>query len=295
MNSAIHYPHEVALIESVARYLYGTSHPDDEASVNEIQAALLMYDPALIDRALDRLAGSEIVLHNRRRDTIMLTGHGKELYSLRCIPEVVLGLAFCRWRYERAVVRLIVPGTEGGESAGTGFFVNDPAGYVVTNRHVVAQQAVIRINDLCGNQICDNNAPVTFGPDDLDLALVRCTTPPNVLPLRIDWSKNAASPLDDVLVLGYPYVALHEPTLFSATGQVTMYAAQLSRSARESLILTRIAAPGCSGGPVISSRGLVIGIVVGEPSVQTSSGVDTMLCAVPAHYVGELSVETASR
>jgi hypothetical protein len=288
MNDTVDYPPKIELIDSVTRYLYESLYPNDEASTGAIQAAMPQYEIAQIDTVVDKLADHEIVRLDRRRDTVGITGRGKELYSLRCIPEVVLGLPFCRWKYERAVVHVIVPGNDGGESAGTGFFVDDPRDYVVTNRHVVAQQRVIRVNDIDGAPICDETAVVVFGPEDLDLALIRCPTPPAVLPLRIDWSENdAASALEDILVLGYPRLALHHPALFAATGQVSMYASQFF--ARKSLVLTRIAAPGCSGGPVISSKGLVIGIVMGDSEVHTTAGVpDTMLCAVPGHYLSEL-------
>ncbi len=288
MGSSSDYSREVELIEGLTRYLYGQSHPDDKVSVGEIKSAMSQHEVRDIDRMLGKLDESEIVWYDRRNDVVELSSFGKEIHDLRCVPEVVLGSNFCIWRYSRAVVQIIVRNDQGDENSGTGFYVDDPADCVVTNRHVIENKKVIGINDSDGLRVCGDRAEVAFGPEDLDLAIVRCTTPANVLPLRIDWRRNAARPLDDVLVLGYPYIAFHVPTLYPASGQVAMYAPRISRNARESLLLTRIAAPGCSGSPVIL-RGLVVGVVEGEPIAKGPTGIlDTMLCAVPADYLAEL-------
>ncbi len=256
-------------------------------SLDEVCANVCDVDPDS-ENLVDRLIDCELIRLDRRSNAVSLTGLGKAMSAQRCVPEFVLGPSYWRWRYDQAVVRVIVPGAD-GESAGSGFFVDDPPNCVVTNRHVVADGKVISILDKTGRQICDHTAPVEFGPANLDLAIVRCETPSNILPLRIDWETDGVNALDEVLVLGYPYIPMHQPELFAATGQVGMYASQLASGKRKSLILTRIAAPGCSGGPVIGPKGMVIGVVESEAQLKTADGIlPSMLCALPAHYLREL-------
>jgi S1-C subfamily serine protease len=281
---AVDYCLQGLAVESLVRGLVSASM----LSVDDVGRVLAHVDVD-IHRLIARLVDRELIRFDRSRSSVSLTGLGKELNAQRCAAEFVLGLSYCRWKYEQAVVRIIVSSDDGGESAGSGFFVQDPPNRVVTNRHVVANRRIISINDKQGQKICDHGAQVVLGPSNLDLAFVECETPSNILPFRIDWRADAVDALDDVLVLGYPYIPLHQPELFAATGQVGMYASQLSSNSRKSLIVTRIAAPGCSGGPVLGPNGLVVGIVEGEPQLKTSDGTQpSMLCAIPARYLREL-------
>jgi S1-C subfamily serine protease len=283
------YPVRIGLINAVVTHLYGAERPT--VVVSEILSLMSDFDGSLIKRTVDESVRNNVIDWESKDEVVKVNANGKALYSFGCIPEVILGLKFCLWKYRTAVVQLNVPGTIQDVTAGTGFFVEDPADCVITNRHVVEKGRVISITDCRGNEICGEITEVKFHPGGHDLALVRCETPLDCTPLRIDWATDAASSLEDVLVLGYPKIALHFPTLIPGTASVCAYAPQMSRDERMSLILTRVGGPGSSGGPVINSKGFVVGVISGEPIADSGSGAtDTILVAVPSFYIKDLRI-----
>lgn len=281
-------------LEQIGRFLYGRTQPEEFVPLASIYEAIPRLDAADIDRMLQRLDEKGVLLADFRRDRVKLLGPGKNLYERRCIPELVLGLAYCDWRFSRAVVRISIRTREGRDGAGTGFFVAEPADCIVTNRHVVHQNTITRVDDLDGNEIVRLGADVVevATDEDLDLALIHCSRPTGLPVLRIDWDENGARPLDEVLILGYPYVALHHPALLHSRGEINFRPRQLrnpERGIRESLMISRVTAPGCSGGPVISSKGFVVGIVTSEQTVEREeAGQETFVRAIPSHYLLEL-------
>ena len=285
------YPSRIEVINATMKCLYGAgSSAGGIIALADVVESVSQFERSRIVRVIDDLVKNDIVDWEQKDQILKINGNGKVLYARDCVPEVVLGLPFCAWKYERAVVHVIVPGTDQDEAAGTGFFLDEPPGCLITNLHVVERGRVLRIIDNKGDQICGETREITLHPNDQDLALVRCTTPPACLPLRIDWEEHdAVFPLDEVLILGYPKIPMHLPTLMPSQAQVCAYAKQFSRDDRKSLILTKVGGPGSSGGPVINSKGFVIGVVSAEPTAATQDGtVGTLLAAVPALYINDL-------
>jgi hypothetical protein len=127
-------------IQSVADYLFGLTHQGEVIELSKI-ANETEIDSANAARLLRKMAAKEII--DIDGQNVRLMGLGVSLYEERCIPEFVLGLHFSLEKYRGAVVRIIVGKVEGGEAAGTGFFVSAPPNRIITNRHVVSGRTIL--------------------------------------------------------------------------------------------------------------------------------------------------------
>jgi len=135
---------------------------------------------------------------------------------------------------------------------GTGFVI--APGYVLTNRHVVADadSLVIRNPDDPQGTL---SAKVVAVSKDKDLALLECRTlkadPVVVAPLKIGRGT-------EVLVLGYPITSVVGSGLKATRGIVTGLP---SKETDDMLVLDAQVNPGNSGGPLADKSGRVVGVV----------------------------------
>lgn len=150
-----------------------------------------------------------------------------------------------------SVVLLVLEQADGKTiSQGSGFFVRSDV--VVTNYHVIAE-ATRGVAKIVGKDAAYAIAGVIAASESLDLALVKISgANAPVLPLGSD-SEVAVG--DDVYVAG-------SPRGLEGTFSQGIVSATRRTKERRLLQITAAISPGSSGGPVLNSKGAVIGVAV---------------------------------
>jgi S1-C subfamily serine protease len=144
-----------------------------------------------------------------------------------------------------------------GRVSGTGSGVLvDRRGSVLTNHHVVAGCAALRVRS--GR---DSGMARVQGTDPgSDLALLRLAQPFNREPVRLRRSMTAVLG-EEVLVAGFPLQGLLASEVHVGVGVVSALAGP--RGDRRLIQISSPVQPGSSGGPVLDAGGRLIGIVAG--------------------------------
>lgn len=172
-------------------------------------------------------------------------------------------------------------GPDGGEGAASGM-IFAPDGYVLTNNHVVEGAAAIEVGLTSGDTV---RAELVGRDPATDLAVVRAGT--NGLPIAELGDSSS-------LRVGQLAIAIGNPFGFQSTVSTGVISA-LGRAMRsttgrliENVIQTDVPLnPGNSGGPLVDSRGRVIGI--NTAIILPAQGISLAIPVNTAHWViGEL-------
>jgi S1-C subfamily serine protease len=173
-----------------------------------------------------------------------------DLDLLDAYSRAVIGVAE---RLAPSVVSVRVT-AENGQGAGSGFVIA-PDGFIITNHHVVEKANAVTAVFTDGRELA---ARVVGSDPATDLALLRVPEG-GLVPVEIGRSEN--------LRVGQLVIAIGNPLGFQSTVSTGVVSA-LGRSLRsqsgrliENIIQTDVALnPGNSGGPLVDSRGRVVGV-----------------------------------
>ena len=178
-----------------------------------------------------------------------------DLELLDAYSRAVIGVAE---RLAPSVVSIRVTAQNGqgvtGQGAGSGFVIA-PDGFVVTNHHVVEKASAVTVVFTDGREL---SARVVGSDPATDLALLRVPEG-GLVPVEIGRSESVR--------VGQLVIAIGNPLGFQSSVSTGVVSA-LGRSLRgqsgrliENIIQTDVALnPGNSGGPLVDSRGRVVGV-----------------------------------
>lgn len=168
------------------------------------------------------------------------------------------------------------------ESVGSGFII-DPAGFILTNRHVVDKAFEIVVTLADGRHFL---AELAGQGNMVDLALLKITAPAPLPALRFGDS--------DRLQVGDQVVAIGNPFGIGTTvtaGIVSALNRNLSFSIFDAFIQTDAAINhGNSGGPLFNRRGEVVGVNTAyRPGPETDTGFIGIGYSIPSHQAQEVA------
>lgn len=253
---------------------------------------------------------------------VMIVGFGAQCKSTTAVKKPkgdAMNLVRVTKEVRGEIVQIVVPLQNGNNRVGSGFWV-DQRGYVVTCWHVVrdsptatmtVQSAIDPIFDLKNNNMIFANwealsAKVVAKDEINDLALLKIDGNPFVprksMPIKIGdkaltahYKQSALKtelpePGQKILLAGYPlgqpYPVIQEGSVASVAHSLPEFGPTLK------ILISTVANPGNSGGPVLDSDGKVIGILEGglpsRPGCDPAQAQSGIAVVVPAHFLLQL-------
>lgn len=182
---------------------------------------------------------------------------------------------------KRATALVVLPEQRGFGSA----FCIDKAGYFITNQHVVAPAAgrsVTLVLHAAEEQEQTVEATVVRSDEASDLALLKTDAKIDLVPLKLG-NDTELGESDEVVAFGFPLGGAltvkgeEYPAISVNVGHITSL--RKARGKLQRIQFDAAVNPGNSGGPMLSAKGDVIGVVV---SKALASGINF---AIPVNHV----------
>ena len=283
------------VLQQLADQIFSGSPTVVEISLEDLHSQFSGPELITVDSYVQKLDSFGLVEFSVAQQVLRKTPKGKAAYHSACIPEIVLGHEFIDQKFSGAVFHVIVEKEDGSEGGGTAFYCADFPRFIATARHVVDGKTILRFENQFGMDAGFEVGVPRF-PDDpeLDVALIPISKELEMPGFRVAWDSAESSEIsgrraEHVSVFGYPPAPLHSPSLYNFQAQIETRTRQYKQY--ESLIISR-SRPGCSGGPVVDYRGIVVGIISTAPQrVESSAGKTPDLdfvAAIPAMYFGRV-------
>jgi len=145
---------------------------------------------------------------------------------------------------------------KGGSKAGTGFVIS-PNGHIVTNQHVVAGCGEIR-----GNLTGEPSTTLRLGSSDESNHLALLQGPAASFKEYARIRDRTIRSGDSVVAIGFPYHGLLTSDFTVTTGIVSSLSGLLNDT--RFLQISAAVQPGNSGGPLLDTGGLIVGMVAAK-------------------------------
>ena len=208
-------------------------------------------------------ASKEIKAKNYKdyKEILLLTPQGDKRHVMPKVADELRGLGF--------KVSVVTPDNPIGGSQGSGFLITPE--YVVTCAHVVGKsnEATLTIE---GQRVF---AQVSNIDEDADLALLKLTSPipSGAVALATRDATTSYNLGDEVLTIGFPLASVLGNSARMTKGLVSATAGL--RDDPKRIQISAEVQPGNSGGPLLDSNGVVIGVIqqtINPWSVAQASG-----------------------
>lgn len=248
------------------------------------EGSKISIQPNVVLKICDILADNSILSLNFRGGAMdgktsysFVWRNGKDEWNkskntlLHYYNSLVFGFEYI-YRHYKDKVLPIVAEKDGNKSMGTVFRCLDG---LVTARHCIEDHDSYMIRGYTAHQLQSSPIYVSSNPA-IDIAYIHTGEPSDVY-------CDEANVLDEVLVMGYPRVALFLDFLTTEKANIsTMIKARMTPSRgsvaaaaktiwtgeQDLMLITAKIKGGNSGGPIINNRGCVVGVAFADPSAE---------------------------
>jgi serine protease Do len=219
---------------------------------------------------------------------------------IRLLNYMVYGFLVIFDDFQNSIIPVTHYNEEDTPAIGTSFLVSGHPDLILTSAHCLTDAKAICLRGISKDQFRDAEIFVSKNPA-LDIAMIVFSNPilPNAKRLELGWGRI----LDEVIAVGYPNTPTFTEVLAvekaSISSEITPTKGIIASKPTEMftrlplyLISARVRG-GFSGGPIINDRGLVVGMVLRQPTSKDATPKSLYAeydnlgygIAIPAEYI----------